>query len=112
MSGQELNTAVQEKLPIVFVILNDAAYGTVKHGQQMAGAESIGHALPPVDFVAYARSMGAHGQKINSPEEMAALNITAICRRTGPTVLDVHIDANEIPPLKQRIKVLQDAYDY
>lgn len=110
MSGQELNTAVQEKLPIVFVVLNDAAYGTVKHGQQMASAEPIGFELPPVDFVTYARSMGAHAQRIESPAEMAALDIATICRRTGPTVLDVHIDANEMPPLKQRIKMLKEVY--
>lgn len=110
MGGQELNTAVQEKLPIIFVILNDTAFGMVKHGQQLAGAESIGVDLSPVDFVSYARSMGAHAQRIDSPAEMAMLDIAAICRRTGPTVLDVHIDANEEPPLKQRIKILKDAY--
>ena len=106
MGGQELSTAVQEKLPIIYVILNDAAFGTVKHGQQMAGAEPIAFELPPIDFVAYAKSMGADGYRINSPEDMAALDIAALCGRAGPTVLDVHIDPNERPPLEQRIKML------
>jgi len=109
MSGQELNTAVQEKLPIIFVVLNDSAFGMVKHGQQLAGAEQVAIELSPVDFVAYARSMGAQAQRIDSPDDMAALDIATICRREGPTVLDVHIDTNEPPPLKQRIKMLQDA---
>ncbi len=106
MSGQELNTAVQEKLPIIYVILNDAAFGTVKHGQQMAGAEPIAFELPPIDFVAYAKSMGADAYRIDTPEDMAALDIAALCNRAGPTVLDVHIDPNERPPLEQRIKML------
>lgn len=106
MSGQELNTAVQEKLPIIYVILNDAAFGTVKHGQQMAGAEPIAFELPPIDFVAYAKSMGADGYRIDSPQDMAALDIAALCNRAGPTVLDVHIDPHERPPLEQRIKML------
>ena len=111
MSGQELNTAVQEKLPIVFVVLNDSAFGMVKHGQQLAGAEQVAIELSPVDFVAYAHSMGAQAQRIDSPDDMAALDIAAICRREGPTVLDVHIDTNEPPPLKQRIEMLKDAHD-
>lgn len=110
MGGQELNTAVQEKLPIIFVILNDTAFGMVKHGQQLARAESIGIDLSPVDFVSYAQSMGAHAQRIDSPAEMAMLDISAICKRTGPTVFDVHIDKNEKPPLKHRIKTLKDPY--
>lgn len=111
MSGQELNTAVQEKLPIIFVVLNDTAFGMVKHGQQLAGAESTAVDLSPVDFVSYARSMGAQAQRIDSPTDMAVLDVAAICRRDRPTVLDVHIDANETPPLKQRVKMLQDAYN-
>ncbi len=107
MSGQEINTAVQEKLSIIFVILNDAAFGTVKHGQQMSGAELIAHELPPVDFVTYAKSMGANAYRIDSPDDIAALNIGALCRHPGPTVLDVHIDPDELPPLEERIKMLK-----
>jgi acetolactate synthase-1/2/3 large subunit len=107
MSGQELNTAVQERLPVIFVVLNDASYGTVKHGQQMAGAELIGFDLPPVDFVAYAKAMGAEAFLIRSPQDMAELRITPICKRAGPTVLDVHIDPVEIPPLEERINTLR-----
>ncbi len=107
MSGQELTTAVQEKLTVIFVVLNDAAYGTVKHGQQMAGAELIGFDLPRVDFVAYAKSMGASAYLIQSPQDMIDLNISAMCKRAGPTVLDVHIDPDEIPPLEERINMLK-----
>ena len=107
MGGQELTTAVQEKLPIVFVILNDAALGTVKHGQRMAMAEPIGFELPCIDFVGYSKSMGAHGLKISSPRDFMKLDITTLFRRRGPTVLDVHIDPNEVPPLEHRIKMLE-----
>lgn len=108
MGGQEITTAVLEKLPVVFVVLNDAALGTVKHGQQMAKAEPIGFELPRIDFVAYAEAMGAQGYKITSPQDLIEVDIAAICRRAGPTVLDVHIDPNELPPLEQRIKMLEN----
>ena len=107
MGGQELTTAIQEKLPVIFVILNDAALGTVKHGQQLAGAELIGFDLPKIDFVTYAKSMGAEAHAINSPEDMSQLDIASLCSRSGPTVLDVHIDPDEIPPLEERIKMLE-----
>ena len=107
MGGQEITTAVVEKLPVIFVVLNDAALGTVKHGQQMAGAEPIGFELPSTDFVAYARSMGAEGYSIHSPRDIAELDIRALCKRAGPTVLDVHIDPNETPPLEARINMLK-----
>jgi acetolactate synthase I/II/III large subunit len=107
MGGQELTTAIQENLPVIFVILNDAALGTVKHGQQLAGAELVGFDLPKIDFVAYAKSMGAKAYSIHSPRDMAELDISALCKRPGPTVLDVHIDPDEIPPLEERINMLK-----
>jgi len=107
MSGQELTTAIQEKLPVIFVVLNDAAMGAVKHGQQMGGAELIGFELPNIDFVAYANSMGAKAYLIKSPQDLADLVIKDLCTDTGPTILDVRIDPNEVPPIAQRIKLLE-----
>ena len=107
MGGQELTTAIQENLTVIFVILNDAALGTVKHGQELAGAELVGFDLPKIDFVAYANAMGAEAYSIHSPRDMAELDISALCMRAGPTVLDVHIDRNEIPPLEERINMLK-----
>ncbi len=106
MSGQEITVAVQEKLCVIYVLLNDAALGTVKHGQRMADAEPIGHELPDIDYAQMARAMGAAAYTINSPDDMAALNIGAICRHPGPTLLDVRIDRNEAPPLGERLEML------
>lgn len=107
MSGQELTVAVSEQLNVIFVILNDSALGMVKHGQQLAGAEPVGFALPHVNFAAIAVAMGAHGVVIDSPQVLLELDMTAVCNRGGPTVLDVRIDATEVPPMGIRMKVLQ-----
>jgi acetolactate synthase-1/2/3 large subunit len=106
MNGQELSTAVAEGLTVIFVILNDQALGMVKHGQRLAGAEQIAFQLPPTDFAAMARAMGADACTIRTPEEMAALDIEAICTRKGPTLLDVYIDPEEVPPMNLRMQVL------
>lgn len=106
MNGQEISVAVAESLTVIFVILNDQALGMVKHGQRLAGAEQIGYQLPTTDFAAMARAMGADGHTIHSSDDMAALDIDAICRKKGPTLLDVYIDPEEVPPMNLRMQIL------
>lgn len=107
MNGQELTVAVAEKLNVIFVILNDSALGMVKHGQQLAGAEPIAFELPPINFAAMAQAMGAHGILVKAPQGLQDLDIQSLCSLGGPTVIDVHIDSNEVPPMGVRMKVLQ-----
>ena len=106
MSGQEITVAIMEKLPVVYVILNDAALGTVKHGQCLGKAEKVGFELPEIDFAMMARAMGANAYIIKSPQDMANLDIAALCKNPGPTVLDVRIDRQEVPPLGMRMRSL------
>ena len=110
MSGQELTVAVQHKLNVIFVILNDAALGMVKHGQRLGGAEQIGFKLPPVNFRDMAIAMGAQAFTINQPSDFDNINIDNICNRGGPTLLDVYIDAEEVPPMGTRMKVLNNMH--
>jgi len=106
MSGQEITVAAMEQLTVVFVILNDSALGMVKHGQRLAQAEAIGYELPQVDYRKLAESMGIPGHVINSPQELEALDFAAILQRQGPTLLDVRIDGEEVPPMARRMKTL------
>lgn len=106
MNGQEISVAAAEGLTVIFVILNDSALGMVKHGQRLAGAEPIAFELPTVDFRLQAESMGIPGYVIRSPEDMAALDMAAILSRKGPTLLDVRIDGEEVPPMNLRMKTL------
>jgi acetolactate synthase-1/2/3 large subunit len=109
MSGQELSVAVAEKLRVIFVVLNDRSLGMVKHGQRLAGAEQIGCDMPPTDFAALARALGAEAHTIRSPEDIAQLDIAALLARKAPTLLDVMVDPEEVPPMNVRIRVLANA---
>ncbi|MFA7239546.1 MAG: thiamine pyrophosphate-binding protein [Sulfuricellaceae bacterium] len=106
MSGQEITVALTERLTVVFVILNDSALGMVKHGQRLAQAEPIGFELPPVDYRKLAESMKIPGHVIRSPQELDALDFDAILQRKGPTLLDMRIDGEEVPPMVLRMKTL------
>jgi acetolactate synthase-1/2/3 large subunit len=109
MSSQEITVAIQEKLPVIFVILNDAALGMVKHGQRLAQAEPTAFELPEISYCDYAKAMGVPGHIIRSPQDFLHLDIEAMCQRPGPTLLDVRIDQEEVPPMKTRMRVLGTA---
>ena len=109
MNGQEMTVALTEKLTVLFVILNDAALGMVKFGQRMAGAEQIGFELPTVDFRLMAESMGIPGHVIRTAEDFENLDLDAILRHPGPTVLDVRVDREEAPPMELRLRTLGSA---
>ena len=108
MNGQEISVAVHEKMSIIFVVLNDEALGMVKHGQRLAKAEQIGCEMPPTDFAMMARAMGAVGHNVRSPEDLLKLDFEAMCAHPGPTLIDVMIDPDEIPPMNARMRVLGD----
>lgn len=109
MNGQEITVAAELGLPVLYVVLNDGALGMVKHGQRLAGAEPIGFELPKVDFALMAQSMGIPGHVIRSPNDLDALDFKALLSRPGPTLLDVRIDGEEVPPMNLRMKTLGTA---
>jgi len=106
MSGQEITVAATEGLTVVFVVLNDSALGMVMHGQRLAQAEPIGYELPQVDYAKLAEAMGIPGHVIHSPQELDNLDFESILQRKGPTLLDVRVDAEEVPPMMLRMKTL------
>jgi acetolactate synthase-1/2/3 large subunit len=106
MNGQELSVAVAEQLTVVFVVLNDSSLGMVKHGQRLAKAEQVGCAMPTTDFAMLARALGGRAHTILSPADMDALDIDAMLNYPGPTLLDVRIDGEEVPPMNSRMRVL------
>ena len=106
MSGQEITVAVEQGLTVIFAVLNDSALGMVKHGQRLAGAEAVGFELPEADLAAMARALGAEGIVIESPEDFASLDIARLCTRRGPTLLDIRVDREEVPPMASRIRML------
>lgn len=99
MSGQEITVAVERRLPVLFVILNDRAYGLIRHGHRIAGKEDADFSIPPVDFAMLGRAAGAEAFTIRSLQDFDRLDWQALTERQGPTVLEVMIDAEAEPPI-------------
>lgn len=92
-SGQELETAVRLKLPIVHIIWNDGKYNMVEFQEEMKYGRSSGVDFGPVDFVKYAESFGAKGFRANSKESFEELLQEALTEaQNGPVLIDVPID--------------------
>lgn len=98
MTGQELATAVQEELPIVVLVVNNAMYGTIRmHQERQYPGRVVGTDLRNPDFVAYARAFGAHGTLVERSEDFpAALDEALECGR--PAVIELRVDPQAITP--------------
>lgn len=109
MNGQEITVAIQERLNILFVVLNDQCLGTVKHGQMLANAEDTSHELPPIDFELLAKSYQLNSKKIKTVEELKQFDAEEVfAQRNGPFLLEVMIDPDQVPPMGARIDALND----
>jgi acetolactate synthase-1/2/3 large subunit len=70
MNGQELATAVQYGLAIVFVVVDNGMYGTIRmHQERQYPARVYGTSLANPDFAALARAYGASGETVRRTEE-------------------------------------------
>jgi len=73
MTAQELSTAVRYGLAPLVVVVNNNAYGTIRdHQQRRFPGREYGTGLVNPDFAAYARSFGAAGERVHTPDEFAA----------------------------------------
>ena len=72
MNGQELATAVQYGLPIVFVVIDNGMYGTIRmHQERDYPGRVSGTDLVNPDFAALARAYGAHGETVRAHRRFA-----------------------------------------
>jgi acetolactate synthase-1/2/3 large subunit len=89
LNAGELATAVQERLAVIAIVFNDAAYTAVKNDQRRRfGARYIATDLVPPDYVALARAFGAHGVRAADPTALHDA-LVAAQRHGGPTLIEV-----------------------
>jgi len=98
MNGQELATAMQYKLPIIAVVLDNSTFGTIRmHQEREYPGRVSGTDLINPDFAAMARAFGGFGAKVEKTEEFAPAFIAA--EKSGlPSVIHVKFDAEGITP--------------
>jgi acetolactate synthase-1/2/3 large subunit len=72
MNGQEIATAMQYDAAVIFIVVNNGMYGTIRmHQERDYPARVYGTALRNPDFAAYARAFGAHGETVEKTADFA-----------------------------------------
>jgi acetolactate synthase-1/2/3 large subunit len=108
MNGFEVHTAVDEHLPIIWLVLNNNGHGMVRQGDQLMRGRDLGASQFkfPVDSAGVARALGARAARVTTPLELQQALIEAF-QHDGPTVIDAVIDREEVPPtLARRVQTL------
>ena len=95
---QELETASRLKLPVIFIVANDLAWGMIKSGQTLAYSKRyVGVDLSNIRYDKVAQAMNCYGERVVAPSEIKPALQRAV--NSGlPAVLDVEIDRDVIPP--------------
>ncbi|MDZ7363095.1 MAG: thiamine pyrophosphate-binding protein [candidate division KSB1 bacterium] len=106
---QEIETAVRNKLKVIYLVCCDKQWGMVKMNQQfalkpvktlvkksLAADETINADLSEIQFDKLAASMGAHGERVADPQELQpALERS---RAAGKCAV-IHVDVNPVKHL-------------
>lgn len=89
MHGLEVATAARYKLPIIYMVINNAALGNVwLRAHTLGPVPDQLTSLPDIDWAAFGRSLGANGISVRNSGELAPA-MDAALKSPGPTIIDV-----------------------
>jgi acetolactate synthase-1/2/3 large subunit len=91
MNSQELQTAVQLGLDLVVVVLRDDAYGMIKWKQANMGFANYGLDFSNPDFIRYAETYGATGQRVAAADQFVPM-VQQAFETGGVQLVDVPVD--------------------
>jgi len=95
--------AVEQGLPVIFVVMNNRAHGTIADLQAANFGGSYGCEFRDPDgrpyspdFAAFGRACGADGYQVSAPEDLGQALRDAV-RRRRPAVVDVPMVNEPVP---------------
>ena len=95
----ELETAMREKIPVVYVVFNDQGLGNERAFQnEHYGGRFYAVDYNNPDFGALAKVFGAHGEHVTHPGDLEDA-ITRAFASGKPAIVDVMIDQNTLAPV-------------
>jgi acetolactate synthase-1/2/3 large subunit len=98
MYPQELATAAQYGARVIVLLVNNGMYGTIRmHQERRFPGRVSGTDLAGPDFVALARSFGAHAERVETTEAFAPAFERA-CAAGRAAVLELMTDRDQITP--------------
>src|SRR4051812_16804131 len=96
MGLQELETAARLRLPILFVIYDDAAYGAEVHHFRPMGHPVETVQFPDADFAAIARGAGCDGVVVRTLDDLDAVRDWLGGARERPLLVDAKVNPDVV----------------
>lgn len=88
INAMEIDTAVRHRAKAVFIVSNNAAWNIERYDQETNyGGRVVGTMLRSSDYAGLARSLGAHGERIENPAELPDAIRRAL--DNAPALIDV-----------------------
>lgn len=107
MSAQEMATAKQYDLDIIYLVVNNSMLGTIRmHQERHHPNRTIATDLENPDFVAYANAFGIAGEKVEHTEDFAAAFERAKSTRGG-YLIELVVDPEALTPMQSLTQVKQ-----
>lgn len=98
MNGQELATAMQYDARVVFIVVNNGMYGTIRmHQERTYPGRVSGTALANPDFAALAQAYGLHGEVVATTQDFAPAFERSVASGK-PALIEIRIDQEAITP--------------
>ncbi|MFO1125388.1 MAG: thiamine pyrophosphate-binding protein [Methylocystis sp.] len=111
MGGMEIATAARYQLPVIYVVINNAALGNVwlrAHGLGPTPDELT--RLPDHNWAGFAQALGSRAETVRAPDELAGAFERAL-EGKGPCLIDVKADRAFTTPVKDWAEAIA-AYSY
>ena len=93
MTMGELETAAREDIPLVIVVINDAAYGAELHFLKMRDMPVSKSVFADIDFAPVAQAFGFQAYTVRTLEELRKL-APMLLSPEGPILLDCKVNAS------------------
>ncbi|MGV4878624.1 thiamine pyrophosphate-binding protein [Acetobacter indonesiensis] len=105
MYPQELATAMQFGAPVVVIVVNNGMLATIRmHQEEKFPGRVSGTSLADPDFIKFAESFGAYGERVTTTDEFPAAFVRA--QNAGrPALIELMVDPCQITP-QSRIDIL------
>ncbi len=98
MNGQELATAKQNDTRVIFIVVNNGIYGTIRMNQEKSyPGRVIGTDLSNPDFTVLARAYGFHAEAVEKTADFAPAFERAWNAKTA-SLLELRVDPDSISP--------------
>ncbi|MEO8641834.1 thiamine pyrophosphate-binding protein [Pseudomonas sp.] len=98
MNGQEIATAAQYGANVIFVVINNGMYGTIRmHQERNYPGRVSGTELHNPDFAALAQAYGLHGEVVTATSEFAPA-FERCLGMSRPSLIEVRVDPEALTP--------------